>query len=117
MLQGPALCGACWSRFISSQTHRLNPHWASPLSCSPRPHSLSGFCKFHGLSLALTFCLISPAPLPATLLAWLLSSFLPTRHTYRALSCLFAVAQAIPWAWSTLSISPFTGFTPFLAPD
>lgn len=88
-----------------------------PLSYAPNPQCLSGLSCGDPLQIPQPYP--DPGlpphqprlPCPATHSARLLSNSLPTPHTYQASFHLLAFAQAIPWAYSTLSISPLTSFT------
>ena len=101
-------------RLISSPIAGL-PH---ALSYSPEPRRLSGL----GFGEPLQIPQPGPGPGPpassaqappcsATPSACLLSSPLPIPRTDWAASHLRAFARAIPWAWSSLPISPLLSFT------
>lgn len=101
---GPVLLGAHWSTFISfrliSSTIAGCPHpfpvLQAPKSLSslqmPQPNPGPDFLP-HQPQLP---CLMTPQLPPC-----------PISKTHGAPSCLLAVAQVIPWAWSTFHLSTY----------
>lgn len=107
---------ARWSRFISSQTRLLNHLWAipNPLLCFQAQSWRLLLWRAAANSMARPWpwppTSSAQAPLPSNPFGLVTLQRPPHHTTYQAPSHLLAFAQAVPWAWSTLSTSPLTSF-------